>query len=99
MQLKTRLMLQMPVHLKKLSTCQDSRCGVKEKEGILRAGNLIKNVQNKRPEGRAWSSFLSLWASCLTGRVLPKFVLRGKQEQGGESSTETGSLGVTPVFS
>ena len=63
MQLKTRLMLQMPVHLKKLSTCQDSRCGVKEKEGILRAGNLIKNVQNKRPEGRAWSSFLSLWAS------------------------------------
>lgn len=63
LQLKTRLMLQMPVHLKKLSTGQDSRCGVREKEGIWRAGSLIKNVQNKRPEGRAWSGFLSLWAS------------------------------------
>ena len=44
LQLKTRLMLQMPVHLKKLSTGQDSRCGVREKEGIWRAGSLIKNV-------------------------------------------------------
>ena len=46
-------MLQTPVQLKKLSTGQDSRCGVREREGILRAGNLSKNVQNKRPEGGA----------------------------------------------
>lgn len=56
-------MLQTHVHLRKLSAGQDSRCGVREREGILRAGKLSKNVQNKRPEGRAWSGFLSLWAS------------------------------------
>ena len=60
LQLKTRLMLQTPVRLKKLSTGQDSRCGVREREGILRTGNLSKNVQNKRPERGAWSGFLSL---------------------------------------